>query len=126
MENAVKYKGLVATLTREILGGKFVPLGAFPSERALAQRFGVARQTVRNAMRELIRRGLVYSRQGQGTFLTRGGFYSVNHIHSITTKLWNILERGKFALTMPQICLILSVLAFHGNAKPRKRRNNTA
>lgn len=73
MENAVKYKGLVATLTREILGGKFVPLGTFPSERALAQRFGVARQTVRNAMRELIRRGLVYSRQGQGTFLTRGG-----------------------------------------------------
>ncbi|MGN0852728.1 MAG: substrate-binding domain-containing protein [Kiritimatiellia bacterium] len=71
--NDVKYKGLVATLTREILGGKFTPLGAFPSERALAMRFGVSRQTIRRVMRELKRTGLVYSRQGKGTELTRVG-----------------------------------------------------
>jgi len=69
----VKYKGLLAALTKEILGGKFVPLGVFPSERALARRFGVSRQTVRRVVGELNRRGLVYSRQGRGTFLTRGG-----------------------------------------------------
>lgn len=71
--NDVKYKGLVVTLTREILDGKFVPLGAFPSERALVARFGVSRQTIRRVMRELNRSGLVYSRQGQGTKLTRIG-----------------------------------------------------
>jgi len=71
--NDIKYKGLVATLTREILGGKFTPLGAFPSERALAMRFGVSRQTIRRVMRELNRTGLVYSRQGKGTELTRVG-----------------------------------------------------
>jgi len=71
--NDIKYKGLVATLTREILGGKFTPLGAFPSERALAMRFGVSRQTVRRVMCELNRTGLVYSRQGKGTELTRVG-----------------------------------------------------
>ena len=69
----VKYKGLVAKLTREILAGKFVPLGAFPSERALAVRFGVSRQTIRRVMRELNRTGLVYSKQGKGTKLTRIG-----------------------------------------------------
>ena len=66
----VKYKMIVATLTEEILGGKFVPLGVFPSERALARRFAVSRQTVQRVLRELNRRGLVYSRQGKGTFLT--------------------------------------------------------
>ena len=66
----VKYKMIVATLTEEILGGKFVPLGVFPSERALAMRFDVSRQTVQRVLRELNRRGLVYSRQGKGTFLT--------------------------------------------------------
>ena len=71
--NDNKYRGIVATLTREILAGKFVPLGAFPSERALAARFGVSRQTIRRVMRELNRTGLVYSKQGKGTKLTRIG-----------------------------------------------------
>lgn len=71
--NDVKYKALVATLTKEILTGKFVPLGAFPSERALAKRFSVSRQTIRRVIGELNRRGLIYSKQGQGTFLTRSG-----------------------------------------------------
>lgn len=66
----IKYKAIVATLTEEILGGKFVPLGVFPSERALAKRFAVSRQTVQRVLRELNRRGLVYCRQGKGTFLT--------------------------------------------------------
>lgn len=71
--NDVKYKDLVRTLTREILGGKFVPLGAFPSERALAMRFKLSRLTVRRAVKELTRMGLLYSRQGRGTFLTKSG-----------------------------------------------------
>ena len=71
--NDNKYKALVATLTREILGGKFVPLGSFPSERALSARFGVSRQTIRRVMRELNKTGLVYSKQGKGTELTRIG-----------------------------------------------------
>lgn len=69
----VKYKGLLATLTQEILSGKFTPLGMFPSERALASRFKVSRQTIRRVVRELSRKGLVSSRQGRGTELTRIG-----------------------------------------------------
>ena len=40
-----------------------------PSERALAQEYEVAYQTVRNSMRELRSRGLVLTRQGRGTFV---------------------------------------------------------
>ena len=66
----VKYRSIVSRLTEEILGGKFMSSGALPSERALALRFSVSRQTVQRVLRELCGRGLVYRRQGSGTFLT--------------------------------------------------------
>lgn len=45
--------------------------GALPSERELAERFGVSRVTVRKALRELIAEGLLHQRQGAGTFVNR-------------------------------------------------------
>ena len=41
-----------------------------PSERDLAQEYGVAYQTVRHAMKLLRERGLIITRQGRGTFVT--------------------------------------------------------
>jgi DNA-binding GntR family transcriptional regulator len=40
-----------------------------PSERSLAQEYGVAYQTVRHAMKVLRERGLIITRQGRGTFV---------------------------------------------------------
>jgi DNA-binding GntR family transcriptional regulator len=40
-----------------------------PSERALAQEYEVAYETVRHSMRELRSRGLIITRQGRGTFV---------------------------------------------------------
>jgi DNA-binding GntR family transcriptional regulator len=40
-----------------------------PSERDLAQEYGVAYQTVRHAMKVLRERGLIITRQGRGTFV---------------------------------------------------------
>lgn len=42
-----------------------------PAERALAQEYGVAYQTVRRAMVVLRERGLIITRQGRGTFVVR-------------------------------------------------------
>lgn len=42
-----------------------------PSERELAERYGVSRMTVRNAIGGLVARGLVYRLQGQGTFVAQ-------------------------------------------------------
>jgi DNA-binding GntR family transcriptional regulator len=42
-----------------------------PSERDLAEEYGVAYQTVRHAMKLLRERGLIITRQGRGTFVAR-------------------------------------------------------
>ena len=42
-----------------------------PSERDMGERYGVAYQTIRRAMRELRERGLVESVLGKGTFITK-------------------------------------------------------
>ena len=66
-----KYEIVANLLVREIADGKFEPLGAFPSDRALMRRFGVSRQTIRLAMRKLEAAGLLYRRPGTGTVLSK-------------------------------------------------------
>jgi regulatory GntR family protein len=41
-----------------------------PAERALAEEYGVAYQTLRHAMQVLRDRGLIITRQGRGTFVS--------------------------------------------------------
>jgi GntR family transcriptional regulator len=57
---------------REILEGYIASLEAgtmLPSERLLAERFGVARMTVRNELERLAAAGFIYRLQGRGTFV---------------------------------------------------------
>lgn len=42
--------------------------GRLPSERALAERFGVARRRIRQALADLEAEGLIWRRQGSGTY----------------------------------------------------------
>ena len=58
-------------LMREIAAGKFAKVGKLPSESKLANTFGVARMTVRGALAELQRQGLIETRNGAGSFLTQ-------------------------------------------------------
>lgn len=59
----------IATRIRTlILDGTFERGAPLPAERALAQRFGVSRGSVRDALRMLEVVGLLETRQGQGTF----------------------------------------------------------
>jgi GntR family transcriptional repressor for pyruvate dehydrogenase complex len=51
-----------------MLDGTFPPGEALPSERHLAERFGVSRGSIRDALRTLETIGLVETRHGQGTF----------------------------------------------------------
>jgi len=64
-------KRIVETLLKDIMAGVFSETAKLPSEAALGRRFGVARMTVRNALSELQRRGLIEKRNGAGSFLTR-------------------------------------------------------
>lgn len=54
-------------LRQEILGGRLEPGDAVPSERVLAERFGVNRHAVREALKRLEQAGLVQISQGGPT-----------------------------------------------------------
>jgi GntR family transcriptional regulator, phosphonate transport system regulatory protein len=56
-------------LRREIVGGLRAPGAKLPSESELAERFGVHRNTVRQAVAALAAEHLVVSRRGSGTFV---------------------------------------------------------
>ena len=67
---SAKYISIAAVLKRDILAGRYDNWERFPSEEALARRFGASRPTIERALRELKREGLLKSRAGSGSFLT--------------------------------------------------------
>jgi GntR family transcriptional regulator len=80
------YQQVLDTLRGEILKGRF-PVGShLPTEEMLTARFGVSRNTVREALRHLRDGGLIASRQGAGTTVSRPGATQgyVQEIDSIT------------------------------------------
>ncbi|MFG1923708.1 GntR family transcriptional regulator [Cryptosporangium sp. NPDC048952] len=63
------YRQLADQLRADINSGEYGPGAAIPSEAALMQRYGVARNTVRLAMVMLREEGLVVTHHGRGTFV---------------------------------------------------------
>lgn len=61
------YVALAQTLAGDIEGGRYAIGSTLPTEGELAQRYGVSRHTVRQALRELKEEGLLWSRPGIGT-----------------------------------------------------------
>ncbi|MGB9858933.1 MAG: FadR/GntR family transcriptional regulator [Moorellaceae bacterium] len=57
-------------MKEQIFSGNWPPGSKIPSENELAKMFGVSRISVRSALQKLNTLGLVYSRQGGGTFVT--------------------------------------------------------
>ncbi|MBS0573737.1 MAG: GntR family transcriptional regulator [Proteobacteria bacterium] len=58
-----------------------------PSENALAHEFKVSRVTVRQALKRLEARGLIYSEQGRGYFKTATRMGGVSGFHSFTREV---------------------------------------
>ena len=67
------YEQIVAGIKREVAAGRLVPGAALPSVRALAADLLVSVITVKRAYDELERDGIVFSRQGLGTFIAEAG-----------------------------------------------------
>jgi len=64
------YLQLVEILTERIERGDWQPNRPIPSEHQLTQEFGIARGTVRRAVRTLRDRGLVFTVPQRGTFVS--------------------------------------------------------
>src|SRR3954469_5096285 len=63
------YQQIVNGLKREVSEGRLRPGAALPSFRALAEDLLVSVITVKRAYEELEREGIIYRRQGLGTFV---------------------------------------------------------
>lgn len=61
---------IAATMRREIEGGAYRKHERLPASRTLADTYGVARNTLRDALAKLEAEGLLETRAGSGTYIT--------------------------------------------------------
>ena len=71
------YEQIVQQIEESILKGALKAGDQLPAERELAQRFGVSRTAVREAVKALAEKGLVESFSGRGTFITDGTSHAI-------------------------------------------------
>jgi len=64
-----KYRQIAERLSEIIGSGELPPGAQLPTENELRERFGASRSTVREAIKLLVNRRMVETRQGQGTFV---------------------------------------------------------
>jgi GntR family transcriptional repressor for pyruvate dehydrogenase complex len=69
-ETRKRYQQVADTLAQQIRSGAFKPGDRLPSERDLAEQFGVSRPTLREAMIALEIQNLVEARHGSGIYVT--------------------------------------------------------
>ncbi len=81
------YASLAGVLSRDIHEGKYSTGSILPSEKELTERYGVSRQTVRQALRLVREEGLISSHPGIGTTVRaparRAMFSAVNSIEDL-------------------------------------------
>jgi GntR family transcriptional regulator len=63
------YHQLTEELRENIENGDWPPHSLIPSETELCEKYGVSRGTVRQALSQLVQEGLLYRKQGRGTFV---------------------------------------------------------
>ena len=68
-----KYEVIKEILVEGLESGHYDPGSALPSENTLIRKLGVARNTIRQAIDELVKDGLVKRIQGKGNYFIRNG-----------------------------------------------------
>jgi GntR family transcriptional regulator len=67
------YRQIVEAMKREVSAGRLPPGSILPSFRALAEELLVSLITVKRAYEQLEHEGIIYRRQGIGTFIAEQG-----------------------------------------------------
>ena len=81
------YEQIVQQIEESIVKGDLKPGDQLPAERDLAQRFGVSRTAVREAVKALREKGLVEAYSGRGTFITDGTTHAVRQSLGLMVKI---------------------------------------
>ncbi|KES20990.1 MULTISPECIES: GntR family transcriptional regulator [unclassified Pseudomonas] len=86
------YSQLKELLRTRILDGSYPPLSRMPSEAELGKAHGVSRITVRQALGDLQKEGLIFKIHGKGTFVARPkAFQNVSTLQGLAESMG---ERG--------------------------------
>jgi len=81
------YEQIVQQIEESIVQGALKTGDQLPAERELAQRFGVSRTAVREAVKALREKGLVEAYSGRGTFITDGTTQAVRQSLDLMVKI---------------------------------------
>src|ERR1700683_3005934 len=81
------YEQIVQQIEESVLNGSLKPGDQLPAERELAQRLGVSRTAVREAVKTLREKGLVEAYSGRGTFVTDGTSQAARQSFDLMVKL---------------------------------------
>ncbi|WP_165000855.1 GntR family transcriptional regulator [Xylanivirga thermophila] len=87
-ERKTLYSQIAEDIKLQILNGDLVPGDQLPTEFELAERYDVSRITSQRALVELEREGLIYRRQGKGSFvLSRGNTNDQGISHKVISMI---------------------------------------
>jgi GntR family transcriptional repressor for pyruvate dehydrogenase complex len=81
------YEQIVQQIEDSVLKGTLKPGDQLPAERDLAQRLGVSRTAVREAVKTLREKGLVEAYSGRGTFITDGTSQAARQSFDLMVKI---------------------------------------
>jgi GntR family transcriptional repressor for pyruvate dehydrogenase complex len=81
------YEQIVQQIEESILSGALKPGDQLPAERDLAQRFGVSRTAVREAVKCLREKGLLEAFSGKGTFVTNSTSRTIRKSLDLMTRI---------------------------------------
>lgn len=81
------YEQLVQQIEQRVVAGELRPGDKLPSERELAEQFGVSRTAVREAVKALREKGLVEVQLGRGTYITDSTSQAVRHSLGFMVKI---------------------------------------
>ncbi len=81
------YEQIVQQIEESVLNGTLKPGDQLPAERDLAQRLGVSRTAVREAVKTLREKGLVEAYSGRGTFITNATSQAARQSFDLMVKI---------------------------------------
>jgi GntR family transcriptional regulator, transcriptional repressor for pyruvate dehydrogenase complex len=87
IRNSRLYEQIVQQIEESVLNGTLKPGDQLPAERDLAQRLGVSRTAVREAVKALREKGLVEAYSGRGTFVTNGTSQAARQSFDLMVKI---------------------------------------
>jgi GntR family transcriptional regulator len=85
-------KQVAAHLREKIARGDWKDGERFPTETALVESYGVSRSTIREALKQLLNQGLIYTQRGKGSFVATNSLIKagMQDLLSITSTIENM------------------------------------